>query len=92
TPQTPSNNPAATHAAPTGTDRLFARFPSFALALAMTFVGTNVGIGKTMVAVMPVAAFALWRFVIAIIALAPRYRPSAIRRVTRSQWGRLFVQ
>lgn len=92
TPQTPSNNPAATHAAPTGTDRLFARFPSFALALAMTFVGTNVGIGKTMVAVMPVAAFALWRFVIAIIALAPRYRPSAIRRVTRSQWGHLFVQ
>ncbi|VVE82342.1 EamA family transporter [Pandoraea sputorum] len=92
TPQTPSNNPAATHAAPTGTDRLFARFPSFALALAMTFVGTNVGIGKTMVAVMPVAAFALWRFVIAIIALAPRYRPSAMRRVTRSQWGHLFVQ
>ncbi len=92
TPQTPSNNPASTHAAPTGTDRLFARFPSFALALAMTFVGTNVGIGKTMVAVMPVAAFALWRFVIAIIALAPRYRPSAMRRVTRSQWGHLFVQ
>ncbi|BET13428.1 DMT family transporter [Pandoraea sputorum] len=92
TPQTPSNNPAATHAAPTGTDRLFARFPSFALALAMTFVGANVGIGKTMVAVMPVAAFALWRFVIAIIALAPRYRPSAMRRVTRSQWGHLFVQ
>lgn len=92
TPQTPSNNPAATHAAPTGTDRLFARFPSFALALAMTFVGANVGIGKTMVAVMPVAAFALWRFVIAIIALAPRYRPSAIRRVTRSQWGHLLVQ
>ncbi|VVE76953.1 EamA family transporter [Pandoraea sputorum] len=92
TPQTSSNNPAATHAAPTGTDRLFARFPSFALALAMTFVGTNVGIGKTMVAVMPVAAFALWRFVIAVIALAPRYRPSAMRRVTRSQWGHLFVQ
>lgn len=92
TPQPSSNTPAATHAAPTGTDRLFARFPSFALALAMTFVGTNVGIGKTMVAVMPVAAFALWRFVIAIIALAPRYRPSRMRRVTRSQWGHLFVQ
>ncbi|WP_281350145.1 DMT family transporter [Pandoraea anhela] len=71
---------------------MFARFPSFALALAMTFVGANVGIGKTMVAVMPVAAFALWRFFIAIVALAPRYRPSAMRRVTRSQWGRLFVQ
>ncbi len=77
---------------PSAADRLFARFPSFALALAMTFVGINVGIGKTMVAVMPVAAFALWRFVIAIIALAPRYRPSAMRRVTRSQWGHLFVQ
>lgn len=78
--------------APSAADRLFARFPSFALALAMTFVGINVGIGKTMVAVMPVAAFALWRFVIAVIALAPRYRPSAMRRVTRSQWGHLFVQ
>ena len=78
--------------APSATDRLFARFPSFALALAMTFVGINVGIGKTMVAVMPVAAFALWRFVIAVIALAPRYRPAVMRRVTRSQWGHLFVQ
>lgn len=58
----------------------------------MTFVGANVGIGKTMVAVMPVAAFALWRFVIAIVALAPRYRPSAMRRVTRTQWAHLFVQ
>lgn len=58
----------------------------------MTLVGTNVGIGKTMVAVMPVAAFALWRFMIAIVALSPRYRPSAMRRVTRRQWGHLFVQ
>ena len=58
----------------------------------MTFVGVNVGIGKTMVAVMPVAAFALWRFAIAVIALAPRYRPSAMRRVTRTQWAHLFVQ
>ncbi|MBN4677163.1 EamA family transporter [Pandoraea nosoerga] len=58
----------------------------------MTIVGTNVGIGKTMVAVMPVAAFALWRFVIAVIALSPRYRPSAMRRVTRTQWLHLFVQ
>ncbi|AKM31295.1 multidrug DMT transporter permease [Pandoraea faecigallinarum] len=58
----------------------------------MTIVGTNVGIGKTMVAVMPVAAFALWRFVIAIVALSPRYRPSVMRRVTRRQWGHLFVQ
>ncbi|WP_281356309.1 DMT family transporter [Pandoraea captiosa] len=62
------------------------------MALAMTLVGTNVGIGKTMVAVMPVAAFALWRFMIAIVALSPRYRPSAMRRVTRRQWGHLFVQ
>ncbi|AJP56524.1 multidrug DMT transporter permease [Pandoraea vervacti] len=58
----------------------------------MTLVGANVGIGKTMVAVMPVAAFALWRFMIAIVALSPRYRPSAMRRVTRRQWGHLFVQ
>lgn len=78
--------------APSRSDRLFTRFPSFALALAMTIVGTNVGIGKTMVAVMPVAAFALWRFIIAVIALAPRYRPSAMRRVTRTQWLHLFVQ
>ena len=86
--QPPSPSPPTTSAS----DRLFARFPSFALALAMTFVGANVGIGKTMVAVMPVAAFALWRFVIAIVALAPRYRPSAMRRVTRPQWRNLFVQ
>jgi drug/metabolite transporter (DMT)-like permease len=87
----PPSTPAA-QALPSSTDRLFARFPSFALALAMFFVGTNVGIGKTMVAVMPVAAFALWRFVIAVIALAPRYRPARMRLVTRSQWRNLFVQ
>ncbi|VVE36215.1 EamA family transporter [Pandoraea nosoerga] len=89
----PSSLPDA-NAAPASSraERLFARFPSFALALAMTIVGTNVGIGKTMVAVMPVAAFALWRFVIAVIALSPRYRPSAMRRVTRTQWLHLFVQ
>lgn len=88
----PSQPPTATPPTASASDRLFARFPSFALALAMTFVGTNVGIGKTMVAVMPVAAFALWRFVIAIVALAPRYRPSAMRRVTGPQWRNLFVQ
>jgi drug/metabolite transporter (DMT)-like permease len=90
----PQSTPADTTAAlpPSRSDRLFARFPSFALAFAMTIVGTNVGIGKTMVAVMPVAAFALWRFIVAVIALAPRYRPSAMRRVTRTQWLHLFVQ
>ncbi|VVD85143.1 multidrug DMT transporter permease [Pandoraea iniqua] len=87
-----SQSTPSAHASASSTDRLFARFPSFALALAMTFVGTNVGIGKTMVAVMPVAAFALWRFVIAVIALAPRYRPARMRLVTRSQWRNLFVQ
>ena len=87
-PPTPPHTQPGTPTA----DRLFARFPSFALALAMTFVGTNVGIGKTMVAVMPVAAFALWRFLIAIAALSPRYRPSVMRRVTRNQWKHLFVQ
>ncbi len=90
-----TSQPAPSEAPPptaSATDRLFARFPSFALALAMTLVGANVGIGKTMVAIMPVAAFALWRFVIAVIALAPRYRPAAMRRVTRTQWRHLFVQ
>lgn len=72
--------------------RWFARFPTFALALAMTFVGTNVGIGKTMVAVMPVAVFATWRFLIAIVALAPRYRLSLMRRVSARQWTHLFIQ
>lgn len=71
---------------------LSARFPTFALALAMTFVGTNVGIGKTMVAVMPVAAFALWRFIVAIVALAPRYRLTYLHRITPAQWRNLFVQ
>ncbi|VVE75067.1 EamA family transporter [Pandoraea captiosa] len=92
TPESSGNNALDSTPRTSTTDRLFARFPSFALALAMTLVGTNVGIGKTMVAVMPVAAFALWRFMIAIVALSPRYRPSAMRRVTRRQWGHLFVQ
>ncbi|GAB3628071.1 multidrug DMT transporter permease [Pandoraea terrae] len=70
----------------------FANFPTLSLAVAMTIVGTNVGIGKTMVALIPVTAFALLRYVIAVIALSPRYRPSAMRRVSANQWWHLLIQ
>lgn len=70
----------------------FANFPTLSLALSMALVGANVGIGKTMIALIPVTAFALMRYVIAVIALSPRYRLSAMRRVTAKQWWHLLVQ
>ena len=58
----------------------------------MALVGSNVGFGKSIVAVMPVMLFALLRFLIAIVCMAPWYKPSRMRRVTRGEWTNLFLQ
>lgn len=58
----------------------------------MALVGTNVGLGKSIVAYVPVLLFALLRFVIAIVCLAPWYRPSRMRQVSRGEWINLFLQ
>ncbi|ATI28032.1 MULTISPECIES: DMT family transporter [Ralstonia solanacearum species complex] len=62
------------------------------LIAAMALVGSNVGFGKSIVAVLPVMLFALLRFLIAVACMAPWYRPSRMRRVTRGEWTNLFLQ
>ncbi|MBM3115130.1 DMT family transporter [Jeongeupia naejangsanensis] len=62
------------------------------LIAAMLMVGSNVGIGKAIVATMPVLLFALLRFVVGVTVLAPVYRPSRLRRVSRAEWRNLFLQ
>jgi len=62
------------------------------LIASMLFVGSNVGIGKSIVASVPVPLFALLRFVIAVVVLFPLYRPAKMRRVTRAEWLNLFLQ
>lgn len=58
----------------------------------MLLVGSNVGIGKSIVAFVPVLVFALLRFVIALAVLWPLLRPSKMRRVARGEWLNLFLQ
>lgn len=58
----------------------------------MLLVGSNVGIGKSIVAFVPVPVFASLRFVIAVAVLLPLYRWSKMRRVTRDEWLNLFLQ
>jgi drug/metabolite transporter (DMT)-like permease len=62
------------------------------LIAAMLLVGSNVGIGKSVVVVVPVLLFALLRFVIAVAVLSPLYRPAKMRRVSRGEWINLFLQ
>ncbi|WP_432721458.1 DMT family transporter [Jeongeupia wiesaeckerbachi] len=62
------------------------------LIAAMLMVGSNVGIGKAIVATMPVMLFALLRFVVGVTVLVPVYRPSLVRRVSRAEWRNLFLQ
>ncbi|WP_061166585.1 DMT family transporter [Caballeronia hypogeia] len=62
------------------------------LIAAMLLVGSNVGIGKSIVASVPVPLFALSRFVIALVVLGPLLRPSKMRRVARGEWLNLFLQ
>jgi drug/metabolite transporter (DMT)-like permease len=62
------------------------------LIAAMLLVGSNVGIGKSVVVVVPVLLFALLRFVVAVAVLSPLYRPAKMRRVSRGEWINLFLQ
>ncbi|MFD1555735.1 DMT family transporter [Paraburkholderia silviterrae] len=65
---------------------------SLFLVAAMLLVGSNVGIGKTIVAFLPVPLFALLRFVIALAVLWPLLRVARMRRVKRGEWINLFLQ
>ncbi|WP_116136972.1 DMT family transporter [Trinickia diaoshuihuensis] len=67
------------------------RYAWFLIA-AMLLVGSNVGIGKSIVAFVPVLVFALLRFVIALAVLWPLLRPSKMRCVKRGEWLNLFLQ
>ena len=58
----------------------------------MLLVGSNVGIGKSVVVIVPVLLFALLRFVVAVAVLSPLYRPAKMRRVSRGEWINLFLQ
>ncbi|WP_246795477.1 DMT family transporter [Burkholderia perseverans] len=62
------------------------------LILSMLLVGSNVGVGKSIVVVMPVAILATLRFVIANAVLWPLWRPSKMRAVSRAEWLNLFLQ
>lgn len=61
------------------------------LALAMMLVGANIGFGKAVIAVVPVLVFALLRFVIAVIVMAPQFFKAA-PRLARHEWLTLFGQ
>ncbi|MEI6002234.1 DMT family transporter [Paraburkholderia bengalensis] len=65
---------------------------SLLLIAAMLLVGSNVGIGKSIVAFVPVPLFALLRFVIAMAVLWPLLRASKLRRVKAGEWLNLFLQ
>jgi drug/metabolite transporter (DMT)-like permease len=58
----------------------------------MLLVGSNVGIGKSIVGFVPVPLFALLRFVIAMAVLWPLLRVAKLRRVKRDEWVNLFLQ
>ncbi|MEJ0004025.1 MAG: DMT family transporter [Pararobbsia sp.] len=62
------------------------------LIAAMLLVGSNVGIGKSIVVVVPILLFALLRFVVAVGVLLPLYRLDKMRRVSREEWVNLFLQ
>ncbi len=57
----------------------------------MALVGSNVGLGKSIIAEVPVLLFALLRFLIAIVCLSPWYRPARMRQVSRAEWLNLFL-
>jgi drug/metabolite transporter (DMT)-like permease len=67
------------------------RYSLFLIA-AMLLVGSNVGIGKSIVAFVPVPLFALLRFVIAMAVLWPLLRVGKLRRVKKGEWLNLFLQ
>ena len=70
---------------------IFNRYVLYLLA-AMMMVGVNVGLGKSIVVVVPVMLFGLLRFVIGVGVLLPVYKPARMRAVRRSEWLGLFLQ
>ncbi|KVT84941.1 multidrug DMT transporter permease [Burkholderia ubonensis] len=62
------------------------------LIVSMLLVGSNVGIGKSIVVFVPVTILATLRFVIAIGVLWPLFRPVKMRAVRRGEWLNLFLQ
>ncbi|MGS0976004.1 DMT family transporter [Burkholderia glumae] len=62
------------------------------LILSMLLVGSNVGVGKSIVVAMPVAILATLRFVITNAVLWPLWQPSKMRAVSRAEWLNLFLQ
>ncbi len=62
------------------------------LIASMLLVGSNVGIGKSIVAFIPVPLFALLRFVVALAVLGPLLRRSKMQQVKRGEWVNLFLQ
>ncbi|QGZ55046.1 DMT family transporter [Paraburkholderia acidiphila] len=67
------------------------RYSLFLIA-SMLLVGSNVGIGKSIVAFIPVPLFALLRFVVALAVLGPLLRRSKMQQVKRGEWINLFLQ
>ncbi|MCP3710557.1 DMT family transporter [Paraburkholderia sp. CNPSo 3274] len=67
------------------------RYSLFLIA-SMLLVGSNVGIGKSIVVFIPVPLFALLRFVIALAVLGPLLRRSKMQHVKRGEWINLFLQ
>ncbi|MFM0735103.1 DMT family transporter [Paraburkholderia sediminicola] len=65
---------------------------SLLLITSMLLVGSNVGIGKSIVEFVPIPLFALLRFVIAMAVLWPLLRVAKLRRVKRDEWLDLFLQ
>jgi drug/metabolite transporter (DMT)-like permease len=65
---------------------------AFLLIAAMLLVGANVGIGKSIVSVVPVSVLALLRFVVAAAVLWPLWRPAKMKRVKLGEWLNLFLQ
>ncbi|MDN7671286.1 DMT family transporter [Burkholderia oklahomensis] len=62
------------------------------LIVSMLLVGSNVGIGKSIVVFVPVAILATLRFVIANAVLWPLFSPVKMRTVKRGEWLNLFLQ
>lgn len=65
---------------------------AFFLIASMLLVGSNVGIGKSIVAFVPVVILATLRFVIANAVLWPLFSPVKMRAVKRGEWLNLFLQ
>jgi drug/metabolite transporter (DMT)-like permease len=62
------------------------------LAAAMLLIGTNVGLGKSVIVFFPVLLFTFLRFGIAVICLLPWLRPARMRRISRKEWLQIFLQ